>query len=311
MVRLARFAAVLDATPDERPKPPRREMADELATISAERIRDELVKLVTRSQPRQGLELLNRTGLDRHVLPELEVLRDCVDPIHRHKDVYAHTLAVVENAMELEGDEPDFVLRFAALMHDVGKPDTREIHDDGTVTFHHHDVVGARMTRQRMRELRFDKETIARRRAAGADAPAVPHLQDGLDRLRRAALRQRRRAPARQAQRADPRRRDHPQPEEGRSHPTARRRARGAGRELRSRRSSTRCVRRSTATRSCRTSASRPGPRSATRGRSCWTSGSSTARCRRRRPGGAGRLVGAAPGADDGWAARATGRRDG
>jgi poly(A) polymerase len=160
MVRLARFASVLDAVPDEAAEVAATEMADELTTVSAERIRDELVKLVRGRSPRAGIELLVATGLDRHVLPELEVLRECVDPIHRHKDVYAHTLAVVENTMELEGDEPDFVLRFAALMHDVGKPDTREIHADGTVTFHHHDVVGARMTRRRMRELRFDKETV-------------------------------------------------------------------------------------------------------------------------------------------------------
>jgi poly(A) polymerase len=160
MVRLARFASVLDADADESALAAATEMAAELATVSAERVRDELVKLVCGRAPRRGIELLVATGLDRQVLPELQVLRDCVDPIHRHKDVYAHTLAVVENTMELEGDEPDFVLRFAALMHDVGKPDTREIHDDGTVTFHHHDVVGARMTRKRMRDLRFDKATV-------------------------------------------------------------------------------------------------------------------------------------------------------
>jgi poly(A) polymerase len=161
MVRLARFAAVLDADADEAALTAATEMADELATVSAERVRDELVKLVCGRAPRRGIELLVSTGLADLVLPELRGLRECRDPIHRHKDVYDHTLAVVENAMELEGDEPDFVLRFAALMHDVGKPDTREIHDDGSVTFHHHDVVGARMTRKRMRELRFDKQTTA------------------------------------------------------------------------------------------------------------------------------------------------------
>jgi poly(A) polymerase len=161
MVRLARFASVLDAEPDGAAEAAATQMADQLTTVSAERIRDELVKLVCGQRPRRGLELLVRTGLAQHVLPELVDLRDCRDPLHRHKDVYEHTLAVVENAMTLETDGPDFVLRFAALLHDIGKPATKEVHGDGTVTFHHHDVVGGRMTRQRMRELRFDKTTTA------------------------------------------------------------------------------------------------------------------------------------------------------
>ncbi len=160
MVRLARFAAVLDAEASDTAIGAAIDMADELATISAERIRDELVKLICGQRPRRGIQLLLRAGLMQHVIPELVDLRECRDPIHRHKDVYLHTLAVMENAMELEGDDPDFVLRFAAVMHDIGKPDTKEVHDDGAVTFHHHDVVGARMTRHRMRELRFDKQTV-------------------------------------------------------------------------------------------------------------------------------------------------------
>ncbi len=159
MVRLARFAAVLDAEAEEATAAAATRMAAELATVSAERVRDELIKLVRGRAPRRGIELLAATGLADEVLPELRELKECRDPIHRHKDVYEHTLAVIENAMALEGEEPDFVLRFAALMHDVGKPDTREIHGDGTVTFHHHDVVGARMTRRRMQQLRFDKQT--------------------------------------------------------------------------------------------------------------------------------------------------------
>lgn len=160
MVRLARFAAVLDATPDPQTLMAATDMCDELATISAERIRDELVKLMLGTVPVRGVTLLLETGLCAYVLPELAGLQDCTDPLHRHKDVLAHTFAVVENAIDREPAEPDFVLRFAALMHDVGKPDTKELFPDGTVTFHHHDVVGARMTRQRMRALRFDKETI-------------------------------------------------------------------------------------------------------------------------------------------------------
>lgn len=160
MVRLARFAAVLDAAAAPEAEAAATAMADELATVSAERIREELVKLIAAPTPRRGLELLLRTGLMDRVLPEVAALRDCRDPMHRHKDVEAHTLAVVDNVLALEADGPDVVLRLAALLHDVGKPHTREIHADGTVTFHHHDVVGARLTRQRLRELRFDKQTI-------------------------------------------------------------------------------------------------------------------------------------------------------
>lgn len=160
MVRLARFAAALDAEPDPDTLTAARAMCDQLANISAERIRDELVKLMLSAVPVRGLMLLLDTGLSTYVLPELAELQHCADPLHRHKDVLAHTFAVVENACERERHGPDFVLRFAALMHDVGKPDTKELFADGTVTFHHHDVVGARMTRQRMRALRFDKQTI-------------------------------------------------------------------------------------------------------------------------------------------------------
>lgn len=160
MVRLARFAAVLDAEPDPDTLDAAQDMAEQLATISAERIRDELVKLMVGVNPVRGLMLLIDTGLVRHVIPELDDLAACSDPLHRHKDVLAHTMAVVENACARETDGPDFVLRFAALMHDIGKPDTKELFADGTVTFHHHDVVGARMTRHRMRALKFDKDTI-------------------------------------------------------------------------------------------------------------------------------------------------------
>ncbi len=160
MVRLARFAASLDAEVDEGTEAAAIAMSDELTTVSSERIRDEVVKLMASGVPRRGVDLLVATGLARHVLPELLELRACVDPAHRHKDVYLHTLAVIDNVIALETDGPDLVLRLAALLHDIGKPDTRRIHADGTVTFHHHDVVGARMTRHRLRELRFDKQTV-------------------------------------------------------------------------------------------------------------------------------------------------------
>ncbi len=160
MVRLARFAARFDAEVDPDTLAAATEMADRLATISAERIRDELVKLMGGDHPTVGLQLLVDTGLDVHVLPELRILSTLRDPLHRHKDVWAHTLAVIDNAMALEPDGPDVVLRLAALLHDIGKPDTRDIHRDGTVTFHHHDVVGARMVRHRLRELAFPKDQV-------------------------------------------------------------------------------------------------------------------------------------------------------
>ncbi len=160
MVRLARFAAALDVEVEPAAAEAATELAHLLTEISAERVRDELVRLISARTPRRGLELLLATGLAEHVLPELVELSACSDPDHRHKDVWAHTLAVIENVIELERDGPDVVLRLAALLHDIGKPDTRQIHRDGTVSFHHHDVVGARQTRHRLRALRFDKDTI-------------------------------------------------------------------------------------------------------------------------------------------------------
>ncbi|HEY1118074.1 MAG TPA: HDIG domain-containing protein, partial [Acidimicrobiales bacterium] len=117
--------------------------------------------LVCAPYPRRGLALLVDTGLADLVLPELPALKLERDEHHRHKDVYEHTLTVLEQAMALEPgrlESPDFVARFAALMHDVGKPRTRKFVDDGTVTFHHHDVVGAKLTRKRMRALRYPNE---------------------------------------------------------------------------------------------------------------------------------------------------------
>ncbi|MDX1621731.1 MAG: CCA tRNA nucleotidyltransferase [Nitriliruptorales bacterium] len=160
MVRLARFAATLDAAPDPATQAAAGEMAQRLETVSAERVRDELDKLMAADQPGRGIDLLVETGLAAWSVPELIALRECRDPMHRHKDVYAHTLAVVDNAIELEDDGPDLVLRWAALLHDIGKPKTRRIHDDGTVTFHHHEVEGGRLARHRLRELRFDKERV-------------------------------------------------------------------------------------------------------------------------------------------------------
>jgi len=138
-------------------------MYGRLAIVSAERVRDELVKLVLGEHPRTGLALMVETKLADLVLPELPALALEVDEHHRHKDVYEHTLIVLEQAIQLETTHepvsgPDFVLRFAALMHDVGKPRTRTFEPDGRVSFHHHEMVGARMTRKRMQALRFSND---------------------------------------------------------------------------------------------------------------------------------------------------------
>jgi poly(A) polymerase len=162
MLRAARFAAQLAFTVDPAVVAAMTAMADRISIISAERIRDELSKLVMAPYPRLGLTLLVDTGLAALVLPELPALALERDEHHRHKDVYEHTLTVLEQSIDLEDrlGGPDLVSRLAALMHDVGKPRTRRFVDDGTVTFHHHDVVGAKLTRKRLQALRFPGDTV-------------------------------------------------------------------------------------------------------------------------------------------------------
>lgn len=163
MMRAARFAAQLGFSVAPDVVEAMTAMAGRIEIISAERVRDELVKLVCAPHPRLGLTLLVQTGLAEHVLPELPALALERDEHHRHKDVYEHTLTVLEQSIDLEhrlGGGPDFVSRFAALMHDVGKPRTRRFESGGIVTFHHHDVVGAKLTRKRMKALRFSNADI-------------------------------------------------------------------------------------------------------------------------------------------------------
>jgi poly(A) polymerase len=164
MLRAARFAAQLDFEVDPAVVAAMTDMADRIEIVSAERIRDELVKLLMSEHPRRGLSLLVRTGLAERVLPELPALALERDEHHRHKDVYEHSLTVLEQSIDLEtrlpGGGPDLVARLAALMHDVGKPQTRRFQDDGSVTFHHHDVVGAKLTRKRLRALRFSNDVV-------------------------------------------------------------------------------------------------------------------------------------------------------
>ena len=160
MMRAARFAAQLGFTVAPEVVAAMTDMAERIGIVSAERVRDELVKLVLAPDPVRGLRLLVETGLAAHVLPELPALALERDEHHRHKDVYEHTLTVLEQSIDLEDrlGGPDFVSRFAALMHDVGKPRTRRFGPDNVVTFHHHDVVGAKLTRKRMQALKFSND---------------------------------------------------------------------------------------------------------------------------------------------------------
>ncbi|WP_433299482.1 CCA tRNA nucleotidyltransferase [Actinoplanes sp. CA-030573] len=162
MLRAARFAAKLRFIVDNSVVAAMRDMSADLDRITAERIRDEFTKLMCGADPIAGLRLLVDTGLADRFLPEISGLKLEIDEHAQHKDVYEHTLIVVANAMRLEGDEgPDFVLRMAALMHDVGKPATKAVGRDGRVSFHHHEIVGARLTKQRMKALKYPKDVTS------------------------------------------------------------------------------------------------------------------------------------------------------
>jgi poly(A) polymerase len=154
MLRAARFTSALELVPTQRVVDAMGGMADRLEIVSAERIRDELSRMLVSAKPSRGLELIVATGLADRFVPELPALRLQQDPVHRHKDVLKHTFVVVENC------EPDLVLRLAALLHDIGKPATRQITSEG-VQFHHHEVVGARMAQERLRALRYSNEVVA------------------------------------------------------------------------------------------------------------------------------------------------------
>jgi len=153
MLRLFRFMATIGFSPDPDALASVTRMADRLSIVSVERIRDEFDKLLVGEDVAAALELLVESGLADVFVPELPALALEQDPVHRHKDVLAHTIAVVDKT------SPDLVLRLAALFHDVGKPRTRSFADHG-VSFHHHEVVGARMTRHRMNELKYPKKVI-------------------------------------------------------------------------------------------------------------------------------------------------------
>ncbi|MEE1773328.1 CCA tRNA nucleotidyltransferase [Streptomyces sp. JV185] len=160
MLRAARFAAQLDFDVAPDVISAMTEMAGRIEIVSAERVREELNKLLLSTHPRKGLALLVGTGLAQQVLPELPALRLESDEHHRHKDVYEHSLTVLEQAIDLEQDGPDLVLRLAALLHDIGKPRTRRFEKDGRVSFHHHEVVGAKMVKKRMTALKYSNDMV-------------------------------------------------------------------------------------------------------------------------------------------------------
>jgi poly(A) polymerase len=167
IMRAARFTAQLGFTVVPEVAAAMRQLAPRLAVVSAERIRDELIKLLLAPGPRgpvRGIELMVDTGVADVVLPEVPRLRLETDEHMRHKDVYQHSLTVLEQSIELEGRyglEPDLVGRLAALLHDIGKPKTRSKLPDGRVAFHHHEAVGAAMARARLKALRFPSSVVA------------------------------------------------------------------------------------------------------------------------------------------------------
>jgi poly(A) polymerase len=161
MLRAARFVSQLGFTPAPRVVEAMTSMAGEISRITAERVQAEASKLLCGVRPKAGIELLVETGLAEKVLPELPAMRLEIDEHHQHKDVYQHSLVVLDQAIAQEEDGPDLVLRLAALLHDIGKPATRRFEDGGGVSFHHHEVVGAKMVRKRLRELKYSKEIIS------------------------------------------------------------------------------------------------------------------------------------------------------
>jgi poly(A) polymerase len=160
MLRAARFVSQLGFTVAPRVRTAIEEMAPQLGRISAERVAAELDKLLLGADPVAGIDLLVQTGMGEVVLPEVGGMQMAIDEHHQHKDVYQHSLTVLRQAIALEDDGPDLVLRWSALLHDIGKPATRRHEADGGVSFHHHEVVGAKMVRKRLRALKYSKQMV-------------------------------------------------------------------------------------------------------------------------------------------------------
>jgi poly(A) polymerase len=162
MMRAARFASQLNFEIDPEVFTAMSTMTSRISIISAERVRDEFVKILMSDHPRVGITALVDSGLAEMVLPEIPKLRLEIDEHHHHKDVYEHSITVLEQAIAQEErlGGPNLVIRLAALLHDIGKPKTRNLIAGGGVSFHHHEIVGARLSKARMKALRFDNETI-------------------------------------------------------------------------------------------------------------------------------------------------------
>ena len=160
MLRAARFTSQLGFTIAPRVRAGIEQMAPQLGRITAERVAAELDKLVLGEDPVAGIEVMVDTGLGDVVLPEIGAMRLAIDEHHQHKDVYRHSLTVLRQAIGLEEEGPDLVLRWAALLHDIGKPATRKHEPDGGVSFHHHEVVGAKMARKRLRALKYSNQMV-------------------------------------------------------------------------------------------------------------------------------------------------------
>jgi poly(A) polymerase len=160
MLRAARFVSQLGFTPAPRLRAAMLDMAPQLGRITAERVAAELDKLILGAHPVAAVDLMVQTGLGEVVLPEVGGMKMAIDEHHQHKDVYQHSLTVLQQAIDLEDDGPDLVLRWAALLHDIGKPATRRHEADGGVSFHHHEVVGAKMARKRLRALKYSKQLV-------------------------------------------------------------------------------------------------------------------------------------------------------
>ncbi|MBM7502878.1 CCA tRNA nucleotidyltransferase [Agromyces aurantiacus] len=165
MMRAARFSSQLGFEVEAATLAAMSALAPEIDRISAERVRDELSKLLTTAAPRHGIRLLVDSGIAARVLPEIPALKLEIDEHHHHKDVYEHSLTVLDQAIDYEVsrgnlESPDLVVRLAALLHDIGKPATRRLEPGGAVSFHHHDMVGAKLAKKRLRALRFDNDTI-------------------------------------------------------------------------------------------------------------------------------------------------------
>jgi poly(A) polymerase len=162
MMRAARFASQLEFEIAPDVLQAMKDMAGRISIISAERMRDEFIKMLMSKNPRTGITILVETGLAEIVLPEIPKLRLEIDEHHHHKDVYEHSITVLEQAISHEDrlGGPNLVIRLAALLHDIGKPKTRNLIAGGGVSFHHHEIVGARLTKARLKTLRFDGDTI-------------------------------------------------------------------------------------------------------------------------------------------------------